>query len=220
MNGTRTRAGTRAGTRACTGVIVAGGTATRMDGAPKGLAPVGGVRIIDRVAAALAGATDGLLVVANDAEATAWLPRVPVIPDARPGHGPLGGIHAALAHAGTDIIAVAWDLPFVPPGLLRALRDAGEARDAVAAAPASRSPWTFEPLATWYAAGALPIVATMLDEGEARMGALAARAAVLSVDVSSWGDPDALFFNVNTPDDLARANALAARGALHPGAPR
>ncbi len=52
------------GTR-CTGVILAGGEATRYDGRPKGLESVGGLRIIDRVAAALGEVTDDLLLIAN-----------------------------------------------------------------------------------------------------------------------------------------------------------
>lgn len=195
-------------------MILAGGAALRMGGVCKGLEQVGGRRIIDRVARALAGATDALLIAANDPAADAWLPGVPVVRDTRPGFGALSGIHAALEHTATDVLAVAWDMPFVPESLLRAVRDAGELHEGGMAAAASRSPWGFEPLAAWYAAETLPRVTTMLDAGDARVGAVGDHATRLAVDVSSWGDPDEIFLSVNTPDDLARARAIATRGPL------
>ena len=53
----------------CTGVILAGGGATRYGGRPKGLERVGGRRIIDRVADVLRETTDELLLVANAPDA-------------------------------------------------------------------------------------------------------------------------------------------------------
>ncbi|MGH7622350.1 MAG: molybdenum cofactor guanylyltransferase, partial [Gemmatimonadaceae bacterium] len=100
-------------TAPCTGVILAGGQASRYGGRPKGLERVHGERVIDRVAAALRAATDSLLLVANDPQAPDWLPNVRVERDVLPDIGSLGGIHAALVHAGTAVIVVAWDMPFV-----------------------------------------------------------------------------------------------------------
>ena len=124
----------------CTGVILAGGDAARFDGQPKGLERVGGARIIDRVALALAGASDALLLVANDPLADGWLPGVRTEPDVRPGAGALGGIHAALVRAGTPVLVVAWDMPFVAGDLLRTLRSLGEAGADVARAGGRLAP--------------------------------------------------------------------------------
>ncbi|MEO6446470.1 MAG: NTP transferase domain-containing protein, partial [Gemmatimonadaceae bacterium] len=77
---------------ACTGVILAGGGATRFGGEAKGLQRVGGVRIIDRVAEALTRSCDDLLLIANDAGAAGWLPGVRIAGDVRPGEGSLGGL--------------------------------------------------------------------------------------------------------------------------------
>jgi molybdenum cofactor guanylyltransferase len=86
---------------ACTGVILAGGQASRFGGRPKGLEIVQGQRVIDRVARALRyalpHAAGELLLIANDPAATQWLPAVPVVPDVRPGFGSLGGLLTALA---------------------------------------------------------------------------------------------------------------------------
>ena len=51
------------------GAIVAGGASTRFGGEPKGLRQVGGRRIIDRVADALRGVVNEIVLVANAAEA-------------------------------------------------------------------------------------------------------------------------------------------------------
>lgn len=198
--------------RRCVGALLAGGAATRMGGVPKGLELVGGRRLVDRAAEALRHAADDVVLVANDPQAPTWLPGAAVVADVRPGLGALGGIHAALtAAAGADVLILPWDAAFVPASLLRAVRDAGALDDADVAAPRSRSPWGFEPLCAWYAASALSHVTALLDAGDGRAGALAARCRHLVVDASSWGDPDDIFLNVNTPADLDRARAIAAR---------
>lgn len=202
--------------RRCVGAILAGGQASRMGGAPKGLALVGGTRMIDRAAAALRDAADDLMLVANDPSAGEWLPGTRVVRDARPGLGALSGIHAALAAADGDVLVLPWDVPFVPAALLRALRDAGELDNADACAPASGSPWGFEPLCAWFARDALPAVDALLDAGDGRAGALATRARFVTMDATHWGSPDEIFFNVNTPADLAYADARAqSRLAAH-----
>jgi molybdopterin-guanine dinucleotide biosynthesis protein A len=195
--------------RRCTGAILAGGRAVRMGGKPKGLEVVGGRRIIDRVADALREATDDLLVVANEPSAPDWLPGVRVVADLRPGHGPASGVHAALTAAASDVLVVAWDAPFVPGGLLRTLRDEGEARGAAFVAPDSASPWGFEPLCAWYGHESLGAVEAILARAGAGIGGIAATVPSLRIDASSWGAPDAIFMTVNTPDDLDRAEQLA-----------
>lgn len=183
-----------------------------MHGAAKGLDRVGGIRMIDRVADALRGAADDLVLLANVPGAAEWLPGVAVVNDRRRGLGALCGVHAALATADADVLTVPWDMPFVPGGLLRALRSHGERSDADMVAPLSAaSRWGFEPLCAWFSRTAIGPVEASLDAGDGRAGALTTRAKVHRLDVSSWGDPADLFFNVNSPADLTRANAMAAR---------
>ena len=191
----------------CVGVILAGGRATRFEGRPKGLERIDGLRIIDRVADALRGVTDELLLVANAQAATDWLPGVPVAPDVRPGLGAIGGIHAALSRVAAPILVVAWDMPFVSRPLLEALRQLGE-RGFDAAVPESGSPRGLEPLCAYYTPACLSAIERHLDAGDRRiigffddvhLRRLAADA------VRRFGDPDHLFFNVNTPDDLETA---------------
>jgi molybdopterin-guanine dinucleotide biosynthesis protein A len=192
----------------CTGVILAGGQATRYAGRPKGLERVGGVRIIDRVVVALRGATDALLLVANDPSAAEWLPGVPTAPDVRPGLGSLGGIYSALVRAGGPVLVVAWDMPFVPMALLAALRLAGAETDADAVVPESGSPRGLEPLCALYTPACVGPIERRLDAGDLRVVGFYddVRLARLPVEtVATFGDPTRIFLNVNSPDDLARA---------------
>lgn len=202
----------------CTGVILAGGGATRFGGAPKGLERVAGERIIDRVASALRPVTDDLLLVANAPHADQWLPGVRTVRDLRAGAGALGGLHAALTHAGTSILLVAWDMPFVSSALLATLRALGENpgheevggpvderhMDAVLA-ESDGSRRGVEPLCGWYAQSCLPAINASLDRDDLRVVGFHADARIERVPIDavrSFGDPARIFSNVNTRADL------------------
>lgn len=195
----------------CTGAILAGGRATRFGGVAKGLESVGGARIIDRVAAALRDSCDDLIIVSNDRAAAKWIPGVRVIGDVRTGAGPLGGVHAALAHARDAVFVLPWDSPFVPAPLVRAVRSAGENAGADAAVPASHSRWGFEPLCAWYRTSCLPAIERRIDAGELRAAGWQGDVTTVRVDASPWGDPDEIFFSVNSSVDLAMANVRTGR---------
>jgi molybdopterin-guanine dinucleotide biosynthesis protein A len=204
--------GARAGATPCTGVVLAGGGAARYGGRPKGLERVDGVRIVDRVAAALRGASDALLVVANDPSAADWLPGVPLVADLRPGLGTLGGIHTAVSVAGRPVLVVAWDMPFVPAALLSALRHLGE-QGFDAAVPDSDSPRGLEPLCAYYTPACIAPIERRLDAGDRRVVGFFddVRLARLGAqEVRRFGDPARMFLNVNSPEDLAAAKALTA----------
>jgi molybdopterin-guanine dinucleotide biosynthesis protein A len=187
-----------------TGIILAGGRSSRYGGIPKGLEHVGGRRIVDRVAGALRETTDRLLLVANDPGASEWIPGVPAVADVRPGAGSLGGIHAALVHAGSPVLLVAWDMPFVPPSLLRALRRLGADAD-VAVPESDSSRRGVEPLCAYYAPGCLPAIERRLDAGDLRVVGFFEEVRTRRLpapEVARHGDPGRLFHNVNAPDDL------------------
>ena len=196
----------------CVGAIVAGGRATRMGGRPKGLETVGGRRIVDRVAGALAQVTDRLLLVANAVDAPTWLPGVETVPDLVAGAGPLGGVLTALDHAGGPALVVAWDMPFVPASLLGELRRVAEEEGALALAPERDGKGRVEPLCAWYGPACREPAAERVRRGELRMTALldavGARRLPLA-RVLDWGDPERLFLNVNTSAELEAARRLA-----------
>ena len=199
------------------GAILAGGAASRYGGAPKGLVTVAGRRILDRVVDAVQAVTGALpLLIANAPGASAWRPDLQTIPDARPGCGSLGGIYTAVSAAPEPVLCVAWDMPFVPERLLRALIDGIAAGDYDAFLPESSGRRGLEPLCAVYGPACGPAIARRLDNGDLKAISFHAdvRVGILSLaQVRAFGDPDELFFNVNTPDDLERAEALWQRRA-------
>jgi molybdopterin-guanine dinucleotide biosynthesis protein A len=192
------------------GAILAGGANSRFGGEPKGLHTVGGVRIIDRVADTLRAVASELIVVSRDSTADTWLPGVRVVGDVRAERGSLVGIHSALTAAGTTVIVVAWDMPFVTADLLRLVRDRGRA-EKFATAP--EGPEGLEPFCAMYTPECLPMFNAALDARELRMSTVLQRLPSLTrvslADVSSVGDPVRLFFNVNDSADLERAERLS-----------
>src|ERR1043166_1200229 len=193
------------------GAIIAGGAATRMDGRPKGLLEVGGRRILDRLVDTFIEALGTLpLLVATAPEAASWRGDLRVVPDRRPGTGTLGGLWTAVVEAQAPVVCVAWDMPFVPPGLLREL--AAGLADHDVCIPASGGRRGVEPLCAGYGPACGPAMAAALDRGDLRAVAFheAVRVRILGEDrIRRFGDPALLFFNVNTADDLVRANGMA-----------
>lgn len=128
--------------------LFVGGEARRFGGFPKGLLPgPAGPPLVDELARTLHSlGIPCVLVGRRPAYAICGLP---MLDDARPGIGPLGGLLALLRHAGThDVLALACDLPFVSPALVERL--ATEHEGAAAVAPRRDARW--EPLFARYSA--------------------------------------------------------------------
>jgi molybdopterin-guanine dinucleotide biosynthesis protein A len=192
------------------GAVLAGGAASRYGGRPKGLLEVGGRRIVDRVVAGVAAAVGAPpLLVANAPEAAAWCPGLRCVPDMRPGAGSLGGIYTAVCGGAGPVLCVAWDMPFVTEALLRTLVAESGAFDAFL--PESGGRRGLEPLCAVYGQACRPAIEQAMDRGDLRAIAFhdAVRTGTLSLDrVRAFGDPETLFFNINRPEDLERAEAL------------
>lgn len=197
------------------GAVIAGGRSTRY-GSPKALAEVAGVRIVDRVIAALRDAVDDIVLIANDDVLASQVP-LPVRSDVIADLGALGGIHAALHWARErelrGIIAVACDMPFLSAPLVRhlvACATDGQGVDVVA--PESDGPRGLEPLCAWYGAGCLDAIERAVGRGDRRMIGFHddVRVATLGLDVvRAFGDPAVMFMNVNTPEDRENAERIA-----------
>lgn len=189
----------------CVGVILAGGGASRLGGVAKGLERVQGERIVDRVATRLGRCTDRLILSANATDAAQWLPAAEVVRDGRPGAGAIGGLLAALERCGSAVLAMPWDMPFVPTTLLDALRATGEQQQWDAVVPTSDAPWGFEPLVGWFAPSCAPVLREQLARGEASAGAWLGQVRTERLVSAAHGPSERIFFNVNTPEDLLRA---------------
>jgi molybdenum cofactor guanylyltransferase len=192
------------------GAILAGGGATRFGGKPKGLEFVGGERILDRLVRVMTAAIgEAPLLVANAADAPGWVPGLRVVADVRPGFGALGGIYTAVVEAPAPVVCVAWDMPFVSESLIRLLARRLDEYDAVL--PLSDGPRGVEPLCAGYGPACRAAIETSLGSGDLRAIGFHERIRVgilpLS-EVAATGDPNLLFFNVNTVDDLSSADEL------------
>lgn len=194
------------------GVILAGGRATRMGGGDKGLRVVGGRRLIDHVIDRLAPQCGALAINANGDPARLAEFGLPILPDSLPDHpGPLAGVLAGLDWAAGqgahEIVTAAADTPFFPADLVaRLVADAGPSGLCLAASPDETGRVQRQPTF-----GLWP-VALREDLRAALTGGL--RKIVIWTDGHGAGQavfeslPFDPFFNVNTPEDIAKAEAL------------
>ena len=191
-----------------TGVIQAGGRSTRMGGEPKALLELGGKRIVERVVDALAATLDDLLVVTNTPERYEFL-HLPMVGDRYPDGGALGGIFTGLAAAvGDAAFTVACDMPFLHPDVVRlVLARAGEGDVVI-----PRVDGQYETMHALYAKACLAPMEARLRAGQLKITGFFPDVRVLEIGadaVSRHRVPAIVFMNVNTPDELARARALA-----------
>jgi molybdopterin-guanine dinucleotide biosynthesis protein A len=190
--------------------ILAGGASSRFGGKPKGLERVGGERIVDRLVGRIKAVTGNLpTMIANAEDAGTWVPGLQVVADPRPNCGALGGLYAAVTAGDGPVLVVAWDMPFVPIKLLEALIAGAGDHDLYL--PESTGRRGVEPLCGIYGpACAAPMVERLDDEDYQATGFHdAVRVGRLPLDtVRTFGEPEEIFFNVNTPADLTRAEEL------------
>jgi len=191
-----------------TGVVQAGGKSTRMGGRPKALIQLGGRSIVERVVAALTPVVDGVLVVTNTPELYAFL-GLPMVADVYPDHGSLGGIYSGLSAAGEIAFTVACDMPFLHPEVVRlVVARAGEGDVVI-----PRVGEQYETMHAAYGKACLPHIEERLRAGRLRIVGFFDRVRVVEIgeaEIARFRDPAVAFMNVNTPDELERARALAA----------
>ena len=195
-----------------TGVILAGGMSTRL-GRDKAVEPLAGQPLIGRVLSMLSGVTDESVVVVNDEHRGAELPLPAdtiVAVDAYPGSGSLGGIFTGLKAAGSEwALVVACDMPFLNPALLTRMLELRDGYDVVAPVLDGRP----EPTHALYSKVCLPHMEKRLQDGKLKITGFfeQVRVRYIAEDEVDRLDPGRLsFFNINTQDDLDRANSLVA----------
>lgn len=187
------------------GAVLAGGRARRLDGVDKALLDLGEGPLLSRTLALLEPRTTGVAVI-GDPRRYADL-GVPVFPDLRPGHGPLGGLESAfdLSDA-AHVLLVACDLPFVSARLLEAVLGVAHGPDVVVPTLGGRD----EPLCARYSARLGPAVRDAMAAGRLKMIDLFEGREVTRLDVTALGIAAEELLNINRPEDLAAARAIAA----------
>jgi molybdopterin-guanine dinucleotide biosynthesis protein A len=192
-----------------TAAILAGGRARRLGGRDKSRLVVGGRTILAHQLEVLRRVVPRVVIVANAPERFAGA-GVPVLADAVPGGGSLGGIYTALADAGGPVLVVACDLPFVTAPFLARVIEAG--READIAIPRGRD--GYHPLCAHYGPACVGPLRRRLEQGALKVVDLLADVRVRELgpeEIAPFDRDGLLLLNVNTADDLARARR-AARG--------
>jgi molybdopterin-guanine dinucleotide biosynthesis protein A len=189
-----------------TGVILAGGRSRRM-GQDKLPLKVGDATLLDRVHDALAPRCAEVLVVGAGGYAPTGVRRVP---DLRPGQGPLAGIETGLSAAShRSAFVAAGDMPFLTGELVGCLLGLLSASVSAAVPYLGGRP---HPLCAAYGREIRSAVSAALDRDVRSVREfLEGLAGVLYVEekeLRSFGEPDLLLTNVNSPEDLARARAV------------
>ena len=196
------------------GVILAGGQATRMGGGDKGLLPLGNGTLLSSVIDRLEPQVAGLALNANGDAARFSDLGLPVLADSIEGYaGPLAGVLAGLdwaASQGADVIVTAAaDTPFFPADLVPRLLLASQGQThplVLAATPDEKRGQVRHPTFGLWPVALRDDLRAALTDGLRKVVLWTdqhdGREAVFPV---TGFDP---FFNVNTPDDLAQAEAM------------
>lgn len=182
------------------GILLAGGRSTRMGGRDKALLPVHGEPLLQHLARRLRPQVDALAINSNADPAAFAGFGLPVIADRLPDFpGPLAGLHAGLTgYPDALVLAVSVDTPFIPDDLAARLRRGLNDQPCAVASDDTRH--TLALLCRPEAARPLD---DYLDAGGRSVRDFLDRHATMVV----FDQPRdrGLFMNLNTPDDLARA---------------
>ncbi|MEX1154172.1 molybdenum cofactor guanylyltransferase MobA [Parvibaculum sp.] len=204
------------------GVVVAAGEARRMGGASKPLSSLGGRSLIEHVVARVAPQVDRLalnLRPGDRAAANAMFgPAHPLLDDLYDsGQGPLGGVLAGLDWLAAEgaahwLATFPGDTPFLPGDIVAQL---AAARTAAPPTPVvAHDGRRLQPLCSLWPLDCREPLRRGIEEGAFRslyhtLDALGAATCRLSA-------PADAFFNINTADDLLRAEQIMQAGGPHP----
>lgn len=190
--------------------IQAGGASSRM-GEDKALKLFLGRPLIQRVVDRLAPIADELIVTTNHPDEYAFL-KLRLIPDLQPGRGALGGLYTAIASAAHPVVAiVACDMPFASAKLIQMSVEImeGENVDIVIA----KNDDGYEPLhAVYRRETCLPAIESAINADQWRVVSWLPQVnlrALTSEEIASADPASLAFWNVNTPEEFARAEELA-----------
>ncbi|MYD54646.1 MAG: molybdenum cofactor guanylyltransferase [Chloroflexi bacterium] len=194
-------------------IILAGGFGRRL-GRDKATTEAGGRPLLHWSALAAAQVTNDIVVARRPDQQFPPLSGVDwrEIVDHRHDRGPLAGLEAALPEIEHDLaVAVACDMPFLEPDLLRAVAEA--CSDVAIAMP--RIDGVAQPLLAAYRPSIVPQATGLLDEGDGRIRALLplVEHRILDIEELRVHDPELeSFTNVNQQEDLnAVEHALTLR---------
>jgi len=181
-----------------TGVILMGGKSRRF-GQDKVMTTVGDKPLVEHVIEAIAPLMQTILLVGPARPGMRDLRRVD---DLIPGLGPMGGIYTALKIAQTGFCFVfAADMPAIHTGLVAYMQSLAEEQDVIVPA------WSggLEPLHAIYNRRMLAVFEPLVQARKLRIDRSFDQAVLRKVteqELRRFGDPQRLFANINTPQDI------------------
>lgn len=190
-------------------IILAGGRGGRL-GRDKTLEKVGGHAMLQRVTDCLTSICDEIIVViAQDQPEPSVSAEAKVVVDLYMGKGSLGGIYTGLVASGSfHNLVVACDMPFLNPSLLRYLMKVSPGFDVVISRDGEGR---LEPLHALYSRNCIDPIDQQLKQGNLKIDGFLNQVKVRYVEEEETSelDPHRLsFFNINTPADLEKAEAM------------
>ena len=197
------------------GIVLAGGGSRRM-GADKCTLDLGGRTLLQRAVDALDAVADEVVTVTGPGRPPPLVRSLGSLyhaVDSIADGGPLVGILAGLEATSAPVaVAVACDLPFVQPELLRLLLDRASEGQRLVVPVYEGQP---QLLCSAWRGDAAPLLRARVEAGDRAVRAMldALDAELVPPEVWREADPEVRsFVNVNTPEDLAEARA--SRSAL------
>jgi molybdopterin-guanine dinucleotide biosynthesis protein A len=192
----------------CTGVILSGGLATRFDGREKALLRVGGKPILDRIYGIFSDLFDDIILVTNNPlQFLKW--DLNIVTDLFDIRSSLTGIHAGLFYATYPYAFFsACDTPFLKRDLVETILNGIDTKIDIVLPETSAGR---EPLCAVYSKRCLKTAEQHLKQKKLKilMAFRRSRIKTIPEKVLRAKDPDLLsFFNINTPDDLMRADEM------------
>ena len=183
-----------------------------MGGVDKALLPLAGRPLVAHAIARLAPQCGALALNANGEAARYVSFGLPVLADEIADAGPLAGVLAGLRHARENgfefLCTLSVDVPFAPENLVARLHAARSAAGATMAAAASGGR-RHHVIALWPVALEADL-RRALDDGLRKAETFVSQQAPA---LAEWSDaPHDPFFNVNRPEDLARAEEILRSG--------
>lgn len=205
----------------CSGVILAGGLNKRFSGANKAFFRIDGKMIFDRLYGTLSDLFEEMILVTNDPlPFFEW--DIQIVTDTFAIRSPLVGIHAGLFYSTKPCAFItACDTPFLKKELIETLVDGLDGNCDIVVPEAEDG---LQPLCAIYSKRCLPVVAALLAQQKEQpvhfnllQQGLKIQRLFEKVRLKKIGekrlrekDPELnSFFNVNTPEDLARAQEMA-----------
>ncbi len=184
-------------------VILAGGRGARFGGRDKGLVELAGRPLIAHVIEHLSASHVGQIIISANRNRTVYERfGLPVVSDSDANYsGPLSGIAAAMQVATTDyLFTCSCDAPFLQPGLsAHLLANLGQHETAVA-----QDHQRLQPTFSLLSCQLLDSLHAFIAKGDGKILRWHQTHNWCSVDCTGYSQS---FININTPEDLAQAEA-------------